>query len=126
MYRRQGSLGVLQGVLSGPYTGGTKRVDAGKLPRATRQRLADVLAGRAERFPILYEPPEGITSRFRPAWGLVLSLSVLILLMSIGFGDVTSARAIQPQTWLAFYGAASLLLTISLLATFRRRARVGG
>ena len=43
MYRKPGSPGVLKGVLSGPYAGGRKLVDAAKLPRAARQRLADVL-----------------------------------------------------------------------------------
>jgi hypothetical protein len=37
--------GGLQGVLSGSYTGGERLVDAAKLPRAARQRLADVLTG---------------------------------------------------------------------------------
>jgi hypothetical protein len=126
MYRRPGSLGVLQGVLSGPYTGGVKRIDAGKLPRATRQRLADVLAGRAEPYPIAYERPAGITSRFRPAWGLVAAMITLLAFISFGFGDASSSNAIQPRQALVGYGAASLLLLISLLATFRRRARASG
>ncbi|HEY8075957.1 MAG TPA: hypothetical protein VIF62_17640, partial [Labilithrix sp.] len=78
MYRKQGSLGALQGVLSGPYTGGARRVDVAKLTPATRRRLADVLSGRAEPSPILYERPGGALTRSRAASGFLAALIVLL------------------------------------------------
>ncbi len=125
MYRKQGSLGALQGVLSGPYTGGARRVDAAKLAPATRRRLADVLCGRAEPSPVLYERPAGAHVRSRAAWGFAAALVALLFAFAIGFGDVRSPRAIQSSDWLGVYGAAGILLVVSMLALVRRRALAG-
>ena len=41
MYRRAAAQGPLQGVAAGPFTGGRKIVDAGKLTRAAKHRLVE-------------------------------------------------------------------------------------
>ncbi|HEY8075128.1 MAG TPA: hypothetical protein VIF62_13485, partial [Labilithrix sp.] len=92
---------------------------------ATRRRLADVLSGRAEPSPILYERPGGALTRSRAASGFVAGLIVLLFAFAIGFGDPQSARAFQSRDWFVVYGGACLLLTTSLLALLRRRARAG-
>src|SRR3982751_6001692 len=121
MYRKPGSPGVLKGVLSGPYAGGARLVDAAKLPRAARQRLADVLAGRAEPTPILHESPAGLTSRFRATWGGLLAIVALVTLTAIGFADPRADWAYQPVTLMAAYVAAMMLLVYALLSLHRRR-----
>jgi hypothetical protein len=126
MYRKPGSLGVLHGVLSGPYTGGIKRVDAAKLPRASRQRLADALAGRSEPSAIVYERASDLGARFPAFWGLVVALSSFATLFAIGFGDLRSPRALQPSSWLAGYLVATGLFACSLLVLVRRRALSSG
>ena len=126
MYRKPGSPGVLKGVLSGPYAGGRKLVDAGKLPRAARQRLADVLTGRADPTPILHEHPGGSASRFRATWGVLVALLALSSLIAMGFADPRAAWAYQPGSVAAGYAAAGILLVLSLLSLYRRRALASG
>lgn len=117
---------MLQGVLSGPYTGPKKLVDATRLPPAARQRLADVLTGRAEPTPILHEGRGGISSRFRATWGVLAAIIALATLTAIGFADPSAAWAYQPHELVAGYAAASMLLLFSLLSLHRRRALSSG
>lgn len=126
MYRKPGSPGVLKGVLSGPYAGGRRLIDAAKLPRAARQRLADVLTGRAEPTPILHEHPGRLASRFRATWGVLVAIVALATLTAIGFADPRAAWAYQPRAAALGYGAAMMLLALSLLALHRRRALTSG
>ena len=126
MYRKLGSPGVLKGVPSGPYAGGPKRVDAAKLPRAARQRLADVLTGRAEPTPILHEHPGGLASRFRATWGVLAAIVALATITAIGFADPRAAWAYQPTGTSVVYVAAMTLLAASLLSLYRRRALASG
>jgi hypothetical protein len=126
MYRKPGSPGVLKGVLSGPHAGGARLVEAAKLPRAARQRLADVLAGRAEPTPILHEGPGGLTSRFRAIWGALVAILALATLTAIGFADSRAEWAYQPVAAVAGYVAAAMLLAYSLLSLHRRRALASG
>lgn len=126
MYRKPGSPGVLEGVLSGPYAGGKRLVDAAKLPRAARQRLADVLTGRADPTPILHEHPGRLGSRFRATWGAVAAVFALTTLIAIGFADPRAAWAYQPRALSLAYAAAGMLLVFSLLSIFRRRALASG
>jgi len=126
MYRKPGSPGVLKGVLSGPYAGGRKLVDAAKLPRAARQRLADVLTGRADPTPILHEHPGGLASRFRATWGVLLAILALSSLTAMGFADPRAGWAYQPRGLVAGYAAAGVLLVLSLLSLYRRRALASG
>ena len=126
MYRKPASPGVLVGVLSGAYAGGSKLVDAAKLSRAARQRLADVLTGRAEPIPILHEHPRGLASRFRASWGASLAVFALTSLTAIGFADPRAAWAYQPRALIAGYAAGAMLLVFSLLSLYRRRALASG
>jgi len=126
MYRKPGSPGVLKGVLSGPYAGGRKLVDAAKLPRAARQRLADVLTGRADPTPILHEHPGGLASRFRATWGVLVAILALSSLTAMGFADPRAAWAYQPRGLVVGYAAAGVLLVLSLLSLHRRRALASG
>jgi hypothetical protein len=126
MYRKPGSPGVLKGVLSGPYAGGRRLVDAGTLPRAARQRLADVLTGRADPTPILHEHPRGVASRFRATWGVLVAILALSSLIAMGFADPRAAWAYQPRSLAAGYAAAGILLVLSLLSLYRRRALASG
>lgn len=126
MYRKSASPGVLAGVPSGAYAGGPKRVDAAKLPRAARQRLADALTARAEPIPILHDHPRGLASRFRAAWAASLAVFGLTSLFAIGFADPNAAWAYQPRALALGYAAASMLLAFSLLSLHRRRALASG
>jgi len=126
MYRKPGSSGVLQGVLSGPYTGGKKLVLASKLPRAARQRLADVLAGRTEPMPILHERPAGAFTSARASWAMLLGVIALSALIAIGFGDPRASWALQPLAVLPLYVAIVLMCGLAVLAVFRRHARASG
>jgi hypothetical protein len=126
MYRKPGSPGVLKGVLSGPYAGGRKLVDAAKLPRAARQRLADVLTGRADPTPILHEHPGGLASRFRATWGVLVAILALSSLIAMGFADPGASWAYQPRSLVVAYAAAGTLLLLSLLSLYRRRALASG
>lgn len=126
MYRKPGSSGVLQGVLSGPYTGGRKLVLASKLPRAARQRLADVLAGRTEPMPIVHERPAGFVSRARATWAMLLGLIALSALIAVGFGDPRAQWALQPTTIAPLYMAIVVVCGLAVLAVFRRHARASG
>ncbi len=126
MYRKAGSPGVLKGVLSGPYAGGPKLVDAAKLPRGARQRLADVLTGRADPTPILHEHPNGVGARFRATWGVLFAILALSSLTAMGFADPHAAWAYQPRELVVGYAAAGVLLTVSLLSLHRRRALASG
>jgi hypothetical protein len=126
VYRKPASPGVLVGVLSGPYAGGSKRISAAKLSRAARQRLADVLTGRAEPIPILHEHPRDLASRFRATWAASLAVFALTSLIAIGFADPRAAWAYQPRGLVAGYGAAAILLVFSLLSLYRRRALASG
>jgi hypothetical protein len=125
MYRKRASKSALQGVLSGPYAGGARTIDAARMPRNVRQRLADVLAYRAEPTPLLHERPH-LASRFHPTWLLAASLVVIAMLTAFRFGDPRSDLAVMPPSLLLAYVLPSLGLTLSLLALVRRRARVGG
>jgi hypothetical protein len=126
MYRKPGTAGVLKGVLSGPYAGARRVVDAAKLPRAARQRLADVLTGRTAPTPLLHEGPGGLGARFRATWGALVALIALATLTAIGFADPRAAWAYQPRALVAAYAAASMLFTFAVLALVRRRALVSG
>ncbi len=126
MYRKPGSPGVLAGVLSGPYAGEKTILDASKLPRAARQRLADVVTGRAEPTPILHEHPSGLASRFRATWGVLVAIIALATLTAIGFADPRAAWAYQPSSVAFGYAAAAMLLAFSLLSSYRRRALASG
>ena len=126
MYRKPGSPGVLKGVLSGPYAGDKRVIDAAKLPRAARQRLADVLTGRADLTPILHEHPSGLASRFRATWGLLFAIITLATLTAIGFADPRAAWAYQPRALALAYAGGAMLLVFSLLALYRRRALASG
>ena len=126
MYRKPASPGVLVGVPSGAYAGGSKLVDAAKLPRAARQRLADVLGGRTAPIPILHEHPRGLASRFRASWAASLAVFTLTSLVAIGFADPRAVWAYQPPALIAAYSAAAMLLAFSLLSLHRRRALASG
>lgn len=126
MYRKPGSPGVLKGVPSGPYAGGRRLVDAAKLSRAARQRLADVLTGRADPTPILHEHPAGLASRFRATWGVLVAILALSSLTAVGFADPRAAWAYQPRALGVAYAAAAVLLALSLLSLYRRRALASG
>lgn len=126
MYRKPGSPGALKGVLSGPYAGDKKVLDAAKLPRAARQRLADVVAGRAEPTPILHEHPSGLASRFRATWGVLAAIIALATLTAIGFADPRAAWAYQPPPIALGYASAVILLAFSILSLYRRRALASG
>lgn len=126
MYRKPASPGVLVGVPSGAYGGGRKLVDAAKLPRAARQRLADVLTGRAALIPILHEHPGGLASRFRASWGASLAVFALTSLTAVGFADPRAAWAYQPPALAVGYAAGAMLLALSLLSLYRRRALASG
>jgi hypothetical protein len=126
MYRKAASPGVLVGVVSGPYAGGKHVVLASKLPRPARQRLADVLTGRAEPTPILHEHPRGLASRFRATWAALAAVFALTTLTAIGFADPRAAWAYQPRGLAFGYAAAAMLLAVSMLSVFRRRALASG
>ncbi len=101
-------------------------MSATKLPRAARQRLADVLAGRAEPTPILHEAPAGLRSRFRATWAALLAMVALTTCTAIGFADPRAAFAYQPTVMMVPYVAAMMLLGYALLALHRRRALASG
>jgi hypothetical protein len=124
MYRRQGSKSVLQGVLSGAYAGGRRRVDAAKLPRATRQRLADVLASRVEPAPILHDRAAGFAARVGPARALLASLLSIVFATAYGFANPEHPWVIQPRAALVVWIGAGALFAASLVAIVRRRALV--
>ncbi len=126
MYRSQGSSGVLQGVLSGPYTGGRRLVAASKLPRAARQRLADVIGGRSEPMPIAYERPLSLAARVSTTWALLGGILALSTIIAIGFGNPNAAWALQPDGVIPIYAAIALACGLVLLAVFRRHARATG
>jgi hypothetical protein len=126
MYRKPGSPGVLEGVPAGPYSGGRRLVDATKLPAGARQRLADVLAGRADPTPILHEHPGRLASRSRATWGALLAIFALTTLIAIGFANPDAAWAYQPRAAAVGYAAAAMALSASVLALFRRRALTSG
>jgi len=121
MYRKPASPGVLVGVPSGPYAGGSKLVDAAKLPRAARQRLADVLTGRKKPTPILHEHPRDLASRFRATWAASLAVFALTSLTAIGFAD---PRAVRPAGGVGGVGLPGLDVKIDVTwpasPTFRR------
>lgn len=126
MYRRAAAQGPLQGVAAGPFTGGRKVVDAGKLTRAAKQRLVDCLAGRAEPSPIAYDRPSALASSVRAVWGVVAALIVLFFTFARGFDDRTSPWEVQPTYAIAIYLLACGLFAFALLAVLRRRFLVGG
>jgi hypothetical protein len=126
MYRRAAAQGPLQGVAAGPYTGGRKVVDAGKLTRAAKKRLADCLAGRAEPSPIAYDRRSSLASSVRAVWGAVVAVIVLVLTFARGFDDRTSGWEVQPLHAVAIYLLACGLFSFALLAILRRRFLVGG
>ena len=126
MYRRAAAQGPLQGVAAGPFTGGRKIVDAGKLTRAAKQRLVDCLAGRAEPSPIAYDRPSALTSSVRAVWGVVAALIVIFFTFARGFDDRTSPWEVQPTYAIAIYLLAGVLFAFALLAVLRRRFLVGG
>src|SRR5690349_14071973 len=121
MYRRAAAQGPLQGVGAGPHTGGRKVVDAGKLTRAAKQRLADCLAGRAEPSPIAYDRPSALASSVRAGWGAVVAVVVLTVTFARGFDDTTSPWEVQPAYAIVIYALAAALFAFSLLAILRRR-----
>src|SRR5262245_4039361 len=121
MYRRAAAQGPLQGVSAGPYTGGTKVVDAGKLSRAAKQRLADCLSGRAEPSPIASDRPSVFASSVRAVWGTVAAVIVLVVTFARGFDDQTSKWEVQPLYAIVVYVLACALFSFSLLAILRRR-----
>lgn len=124
MYRRQGGKSVLQGVLSGGYAGGRREVEVAKLPRATRKRLADALAGRSEPTPLLYHRSDG--PRARATWAVLVALLAFTALTAVGFGNPNHPWAIAPSIALVPWSIAGALLGVALLAVARRRARVTG
>jgi hypothetical protein len=127
MYRRQGARGPVQGVLSGPYTGGARRLDASKLPKTVRQRLCDSLSGRSEPSAIAYERSDrlsGLAARFPAFWGLAVATTSFAMVFAIGFGDVNSAHAVHVSTVGIFLP--TLLFTLSLVVLLRRRAVSSG
>ncbi|MBX3186624.1 MAG: hypothetical protein KF819_06400 [Labilithrix sp.] len=126
MYRKPGTSGVLQGVLSGPYTGGKKLVDAAKLSRAARQRLADALAGRGEPSVIVHERAPLGSRLSLGTWALLLGLFAIATLMAIGFGDPRARWAYQPAELIAAYAIAATLCGFAILSLFRRRALATG
>lgn len=126
MYRRAAAQGPLQGVAAGPYSGGTKVVDAGKLTHAAKKRLVDCLAGRAEPSPIAYDRPSSLSSSVRAIWGAVLAIVVLVLTFARGFDDSNSRWEVQPPYALAIYLLAGGLFAFAVLAVLRRRFLVGG
>ncbi|MBS2018554.1 MAG: hypothetical protein JST00_37155 [Deltaproteobacteria bacterium] len=126
MYRKPGASGVLQGVLSGPYTGGRRLVLASKLPRAARQRLADVLGGRTEPMPILYERPHALVSSARATWAMLLGVIALSALIAVGFGDPRAAWSLQPESLLPLYVAIVVACGLAVLTVFRRHALASG
>src|SRR5689334_6165512 len=103
MYRKAAAQGPLQGASAGPYTGGPKVVDAGKLSRAAKQRLADCLSGRAEPSPIAYDRPSSFASSVRAGWAAVVAVIVLVLTFARGFDDQTSKWEVQPFYAIAIY-----------------------
>lgn len=125
MYRRQASLGAIQGVLSGPYAGGPRAVDAGRLPRAAKVRLADALAARAEPAPLLYERT-GRAAGSGPVWVVAAALSALVALTAAGFAHPTSPWALQPSWTVGAYAVAIAAAVLGVLSLVRRRARLGG
>lgn len=126
MYRRAAAQGPLQGVAAGPFTGGRKIVDAGKLTRAAKQRLVDCLAGRAEPSPIAYDRPSALASSVRAVWGAVAALVVLVVTFARGFDDRSSPWEVQPTYAIAIYLLSCGLFAFALLAILRRRFLVGG
>lgn len=126
MYRRPAAQGPLHGVGGGVYAGGPRVVDAGKLPRAARQRLADVLSGRGEPSPIAHDRPAGLPSSVRAVWGAVMGVVILVTTFTVGFDDASSRWELQPRVALLVYVLGAGLLAFSLLAVLRRRFLVGG
>lgn len=129
MYRRPAAQGPLHGVGGGVYTAGSRGprvVDAGKLPRVARQRLADVLAGRGEPSPIAHDRPAGLPSSVRAVWGAVAGVVVLVTTFAVGFDDASSRWELQPRIALLAYVVGAGLLAFSILAVLRRRFLVGG
>jgi hypothetical protein len=126
MYRRAAAQGPLQGVAAGPYAGGIKVVDAGKLTRAAKKRLVDCLAGRAEPSPIAYDRPSALASSVRAVWGVVVALIVLVFTFARGFDDRASHWEVQPAYAIAIYLLACGLFAFAMLAVLRRRFLVGG
>ena len=125
MYREQAGAGVINGVLSGLYAGGPRKIDAAKLPVATRTRLADALSGRAEPTPILHERV-GTLPRIRTTWAILLSLFALFGLTAVGFANPRSHWAVQPTLVALGYAAVFALVAISVLESVRRRGRAIG
>jgi hypothetical protein len=126
MYRRAAAQGPLQGVAAGPYTGGPRTIDAGKLSPATRKRLAECLASRAEPSPIASDRASAISWSVAATWAAIVAIIAGVLVFARGFDDPASAWEIQP-----FYAVVLYLLVFGLfvwarLAIMRRRFLIGG
>lgn len=124
MYRSSGSVSVLSGVLSGPYSGGKKTLEAGLLEDATRARLERALSGRGAPEPIAYERPGG-QGWLSPTWGVILAIGLICALFATGWGNLDSRFAEQPGYFAVFYVALGLLFTGCFVALLRRRATYG-
>jgi len=124
MYREQAEASVLQGVESGRYTGGARRVDAELLPAATRRRLEAVLAGSAEPSPLLRTTPA------RPPLDRGALALMLVGLAGLGVRVALAAAESDAPTplWTAGTTAIWLVstLAIGIGATFAWPRRRGG
>lgn len=125
MYRSSGSVSVLSGVLSGPYTGKARTLDALLIEDATRERLHKALSGRGAPEPIAYERP-GFGGWFNPGWGLLASVVLITLLFAFDFGSLGSSFAEQPPYFAAFYLVFAAIFAVCLVAVLRERATYGG
>src|SRR5688572_6297780 len=121
MYRRAAAQGPLQGVAAGPFAGGPKVIDAGKLSQSTRQRLAACLGGRAEPSPIAYDRTSAVSWSVRAAWGAIVAIIAVVLVFARGFDDPSSAWEVQPFYAVVLYLLAFTLFAWVRLAILRRR-----
>ncbi len=124
MYRKPGSQSALSGVLSGPYTGGRRIIDVGRLNAATRERVAAAVSGQSESTPIA-QKRVGYALAGRGLLAIATAIIVALFVFQIGFHDRGSTWAYQPRVALAVYVIAGGLLALGALDLLRMRALAG-
>jgi hypothetical protein len=122
MYREAGSVSVLSGVPSGPYTGARRVIDASLLEISSRERLEQALLGQSEPTPIAFARSQGLAS-LHPALGIAVALSGLIALTAVGTENCAPEWVVQPAWVFVLYLALGALFGVSVIGLLRRRRR---
>ncbi len=125
MYREQGAVGVLKGVLSGPHTGGARSVDVARLSKPTHDRLTRALGGRGDSAAIIGD--QGGRAFSSQVESAMIAAGVLSLggLFWLGYGERASRFGLHPWSMLLVWGAAAGLLAFGVLSRVRRRSQIG-